>query len=85
MSFLKPIRIGEVFTRFIGRTIVKCFKTDLKILGGDQQLCICQKGGIEQAIPSLRVAFKNTDSEAFFIIDAKTLLIYSIVILLENT
>ena len=45
--------------RIIGRTIVKCIKTDFKILGGDQQLCMGQKGGIEHAIHSLRAAFKD--------------------------
>ena len=35
---VRPIGIGEVLRRIIGRTIVKCIKTDYKILGGDQQL-----------------------------------------------
>ena len=41
-------------------------KTNLKILGSDQQLCRGQKGGIEHVIHSLRAAFKNTDSEVIF-------------------
>ena len=67
---VRPKGYGEVLSRFIGRTIVKCIKTENKILGGDQQLCMGQKGGIEHAIYSLRAAFKDTDSEAILLIDA---------------
>ena len=35
---IRPIEIEEVLGRIIGRTIVKCIKANLKILGGDQQL-----------------------------------------------
>ena len=35
-----PIGIGEVLRQIPGRTTVKCIKTNLKILGGGQQLCI---------------------------------------------
>ena len=54
--------------------IVKCVKIDLKILGGDQQLCMSQKGGIEHAIHSLRAALNSlnsADPEAILLIDAK--------------
>ena len=42
---VRPKRNGEVFRRIIGRTIIKCIKTDLKILSGDKQLCMGQKRG----------------------------------------
>ena len=75
---LRPIGIREVLWQNIGRTIVKCGKTDLKLLGGDQQLCIGQKGGNEHAIHSLRAAIKGTDSEAILLIDAKNAAIISL-------
>ena len=71
---VRPIGIGEVLRRIIGRTLVKCIKADLNILGGDQQLSMGPKGGIEHAIHSLRSAFKDTDSEAILLIDAKNAL-----------
>ena len=50
---VRPIGIGEVLRRIIGRSIVQCLKTDLKLLGGNKQLCLGQKSGIEHAIHSL--------------------------------
>ena len=63
------MEIGEVLRRISGRTIVKCVKTDLKILGGDQQLSMGQKSRFEHSTHSLRAAFK--DSEAMMLIDTK--------------
>ena len=65
MPHVRPIGNGDVLSQFIGRTIAKCVKTDLNILGGGQQLCTGQKGGIEHAIQSLRAALK-TDSGGDF-------------------
>ena len=56
--------------QIIGKNSVKCIETDHKIFGGDQQLCMGQKGGIEHAINSLKTAFKDTDSEAISLIGA---------------
>ena len=67
--------------RIVGITVAKCIKINIKVLGGDQHLCMGQKRGIEYAIHSLRAAFKNTDSEAILLIDPRTLLIVSTVIL----
>ena len=52
-------------------TFVKCVKTDIKILGGGQQLGKCQKEGIEHFIQSLRAALNNTNSEAILLINPK--------------
>ena len=63
--------IGEVLRRIIGRCIVQCIKTDLKLLGGNSQLCLGQKSGIEHAIHSLRDLFSTNGNEAILQIDAK--------------
>ena len=68
---VQPIGIGEVLRRIIGRTFVKRVITELKVLGGDHQLCMGRKKGIEHAIVSLRAAFKDTDLEAILLIDTK--------------
>ena len=82
---IRPIGFGKVLRRIIGRTIVKCFKTDLKKWAGDQQLRMGQKEGIAYAFHSLRAAFKNPDSEAILLIDAKNVSIVSTVIWLYKT
>ena len=51
---VRPIGIGEVMRRIIGRTITKRLKNELMSLGSNYQLCLGQKCGIEYAIHSLR-------------------------------
>ena len=45
-----PIGIGEVIRRIIGRTITKCLKSKIMVLGSNYQLCLGQNCGIEYAI-----------------------------------
>ena len=40
---VRPIGIGEVMRRIIGRTITKCLKNELMSLGSNYQLCLEQK------------------------------------------
>ena len=65
---VRPIGVGEILRWIIGRTIVSCIQTDLKQLGGNQQLRMAQRCGIEHAIHSLGVNFD--ENEAVFLIDA---------------
>ena len=65
---VRPIGVGEVLRRIIGRTIVSCIQTYLKQLGGNQQLCMRQRFGIEHAIHSLRA--NSDEKEALFLFDA---------------
>ena len=65
---VRPIGVEEVLRRIIGSTIVSCIQTDLKQLGGNQQLCMGQRCGIEHAIHSLRTNFH--ENETVFVIDA---------------
>ena len=68
---VRPIGIGEVLRRIIGRSIMGCVKADLKRLGSNFQLCLGQKCGIEHAIHSLRDQFENKNVEAILLIDAQ--------------
>ena len=52
---VRPIGVGEVLRRIIGRVILKCVSNDLQLLGGNSQLCLGQKRGIEHAIHSLSI------------------------------
>ena len=65
---VRPIGVGEVLRRIIGRTNVSCIQTDLQQLGGNQQLCMGQRCGIEHAIHSLRANFD--ENEAVLLTDA---------------
>ena len=68
---VRPIGIGEVMCRITGRIIVDCIRQDLTSLGGNMQLCLGQKSGIEHAIHSLRHSFDDPENEAILLIDAK--------------
>ena len=65
---VRPVGVGEVLRWLIGRTIVSCIQTDMKQLGGNQQLCMGQRCGIEHAIHSLRANFD--ENEAVLLIEA---------------
>ena len=68
---VRPIGVGEVLRRIIGRSITACLKSDLTALGGNRQLCLGQKCGIEHAIHSLRESFETDSNNAILLIDAK--------------
>ena len=68
---VRPIGVGEVIRRIIGRNILWCIGNDLKILGQNRQLCLGQKCGIEHAIHSLRETFELPETEGLLLIDAK--------------
>ena len=68
---MRPIGIGEVLRRLIGKKITQCIKSDLKNLEKNFQLCLCQKCGIEYAIHSLRKEFEKPETEAILLIDAE--------------
>ena len=71
---MRPIGIGEVMSRITGRIIVDWIMQDLTSLGGNMQLCLGQKCGIEHAIHSLRHSFDDPENKAILLIDAKNAL-----------
>ena len=40
---VRPIGVGEVLRRIIGRSILKCLSNGLKLLGQSDQLCLGEK------------------------------------------
>ena len=68
---VRPIGVGEVLRRIIGRTILRCVENDLKLLGKHLQLCLGQKCGIEHAIHSLRKQFETPETQSILLNDAK--------------
>ena len=69
---VRPIGIGEVFRRIKGKCIIMRIEKDLRFLGGNTQLYLGQKCGIEHAIQSLCSHFEKTENEAVLLTDAKT-------------
>ena len=57
--------------RITRRIIVGCISQDLTSLGGNMQLCLGQKCGIEHAIHLLCHIFDDPENEAILLIDAK--------------
>ena len=68
---VRPIGIEEVMRRIIGRTITKCLKNELMLLGSNYQLGLGQKCGIEYAIHTLRDQYSKTFADAVLLIDAE--------------
>ena len=68
---VRPIGIDEVMCRITGRIIVDCIRQDLTSLGGNMQLYLGQKCGIEHAIHSLRDIIDDPENEAILLIDSK--------------
>ena len=68
---VRPIEVGEVLRRIIGRTILRCVENDLKLLGKNLQLCLGQKCGIQHAIHRLRKQFETPETQGILLIDAK--------------
>ena len=68
---VRPIGIGEVLRRIIGKSITKCIKRDLALLGSNIQMCLGQNCGIEHAIHALRKAYESPEVEGVLLIDAQ--------------
>ena len=68
---VRPIGVGEVLRRIIGKFIIKRIENDLRFLGDNTQLCLGQKCGIEHAIHSLRSQYEKPDNESVILQYAK--------------
>ena len=68
---VRPIGIGEVMRRIIGRTITKCLENELMSLGSNYQLCLGQKCSIEYAIHTLRDQYSKASPDAVLLIDTE--------------
>ena len=68
---VRPMGIGEVLRKIIGKIITQCLKSGLKNLGKSFQLCFGQKCGIENAIHRLSNEFEKPERDAILIIDAE--------------
>ena len=69
-SGVRPIGIGEVRRRKIGKTITRCIKSEFKNLEKDFQLCLGPNCDIEYTIQSLRNEFEKPETDAILLTDA---------------
>ena len=66
----RPIGIGEVLRRIIGKTMMEVVKEDVKKAVGNLQVCAGQYAGCEAAIHSIRKVYEDPECEAVLMVDA---------------
>ena len=69
-SGIRPIGIGEVLRRIIGKAIVAEIRPDIMESSGSLQLCGGQKAGCEAAAHAMREIFESSDTDGVLFIDA---------------
>ena len=67
---LKPIGVGEVIRRIIGKTVVHTLKEDIIRSIANLQACAGHESGCEAAIHAMSQIFNEEDSDAVLLIDA---------------
>ena len=67
---LRPIGIGEVLRRIIGKSIATILRDDIKQSIGSLQVCAGQDAGCEAAVHAMRKLFEQDETEAVLLIDA---------------
>ena len=65
---IRPIAIGEVVHRIIGRAIMTTAKHDLQDTVGSIQLCAGQEVGCETAVNAMESIFAEEDTEAMILV-----------------
>ena len=67
---IRPIGIGEVVRRIIGKAIMRTVRYDLQDAVGSIQLCAGQEAGCEAAVHAMESIFAEEDTEAMILVDA---------------
>ena len=67
---IRPIGIGEVLRRIMGKTVMMVLKKDVIHLAGALQVCAGQQAGVESAIHSMVDLFESDTTSAIIQIDA---------------
>ena len=66
---VRPIGIGEVLRRIIGKAITTAIKPDMQSSAGSLKLCAGHQCGCEAAVHSMKDIFDEEDTDGVFIID----------------
>ena len=67
---VRPIGVGEVVRRIIGKAVLGMLKEDVQCATGYIQLCAGQECGSEAAIHAMREVFSNDDNHGVLLADA---------------
>ena len=67
---LRPIGVGEVLRRIIGKSVANVLKSDVKHSVGSLQVCAGQDAGCEAAVHAIHRIFDQEESEAVLLVDA---------------
>ena len=68
---IRPIGIGEILRRIIGKSIMMFLKPDTADAAGPLQTCAGLSGGADAAIHAMREIFESGDTEALLLVDAE--------------
>ena len=66
---MRPIGVGEVLRRIMGKCVTKVTKPDVVDASGSLQVCAGHKSGSEVAIHAMREVFEHDNSDAVLLID----------------
>ena len=67
---VRPIGIGEILRRIIGKVVVSNIRPDILKAAGPLQTCAGLKAGIEASIHSMRKIYERDETEAVLLVDA---------------
>ena len=67
---VRPIGIGEVIRRIVGKIVLNVIKPDILLSVGSVQLCAGQEAGCEAAIHAMNEIFLEADTDAILLVDA---------------
>ena len=67
---VRPIGIGEVLRRIVGKTVIGVIKEDIQEAAGPLQSCAGLKSGLEASIHAVKRAWEDTKTEAIILVDA---------------
>jgi hypothetical protein len=67
---IRPIGVGEVLRRIIGKTVSAFFKEEIKLAAGPLQVCAGHSAGAEAAVHAMSQIFAEDESDGILLIDA---------------
>ena len=68
---VRPIGVGEVLRRIVGKCIGWVLKEDIQLVAGPLQTTTGLQSGAEAAIHSMRCMFEDDQTDAVILVDAR--------------
>ena len=68
---VRPIGIGEILRRLVGKVVVGNVRKDVIEAAGPLQTCVGLKAGIEASIHAMREIYEEDSTEAVLLVDAE--------------